>query len=218
MGTKPILFHSPGSHHCRRVALLIEELGLNVETEFVDVRPPGMGGQNESPEFLALNPNAKVPVLKHENVVLTESNAIMFYLCDLAGDTHFMPEDPAQRASVLSWQFWQAAHLSPTADALMKENMMKPMVGQSPDPQIIESLWGDFDRWAKVLELQLELSQYLAGDRLTCADLSIVSALMYQHAAQIPVQDYSRLSNWVTQIQGRPSWQATEPPPMPVGP
>ena len=218
MGSILTLFHSPGSHHCRRVALLIEELGLNVETEFVDVRPPGMGGQNESPDFLALNPNAKVPVLKHESVVLTESNAIMFYLCGLAGDTQLMPPDPAQRASVLSWQFWQAAHLSPTADALMKENMMKPMVGQSPDSQIIEALRSDFDRWAKVLELQLERSPYLVGDRLTCADLSVVAALMYQHAAQIPVDDYARVSSWVQQMQARPSWRATEPPPMPMGP
>lgn len=216
MVDKPLLHQSPGSHHCRRVALLIHEMDLDVETEFVDVRPPGMGGQNETAEFLGLNPNAKVPVLQHGSLVLTESNAIMNYLCSLGDQTSFLPDEAETRALVLAWQFWQAAHLSPTADGLMRENMMKPMLGKAPDKAIVIDLLSDFDRWAKVLEHRLQTGQYLVGDSVTCADLSVVSALMYQHAARLPVHDYPAVAAWVMRMQSRPSWKATEPPPMPM--
>ena len=70
MQQKPILFMSPGSHHSRRVMLLINEMGTDVEQRIVDVRPPGMGGENQQAEFLALNPAGKVPVLKDGDLVL----------------------------------------------------------------------------------------------------------------------------------------------------
>ena len=215
MSDKPLLHTSPGSQHCRRVALLVHEARMDIETKIVDVRPPGMGGENETPEFLALNPSGKVPVLTHGDLTVFESNAIMLYLCELFDDTERLPADSMLRAEVLSWQFWQASHLSPTADALMVENMMKPMFGASPDGARLDDLNLEFQRWARVLDGRLANREFLVGEALTCADLSVVAALMYRHAAALPIDGHSHLSAWLDRLTSRRSWIDTEPPPMP---
>ena len=211
--SETITFHtSPGSHHCRRVALLIHEADLDVNEHFVDVRPPGMGGENEREEFLALNPNGKVPVLEVGENALTESNAIMVYLCDRFELDQFLPQRAIERARVMGWQFWQASHLSPTCDALMAENMMKPMMGQEPDAARAGQLLAEFDRWAKVMTVALEDSPWLCGHDVTNADLAVGAALMYASACEIPIGEYGRLDDWFECLRARPSWQTTQPP------
>jgi len=214
MPARPILYTSPGSHHARRVALLIHELGLDVEQRPIDVRPKGMGGANDTPEFLKLNPFGKVPVLQDGELILTESNAIMGYLAERHGFHPLWPADLAERAQIAKWQFLQAAHLSPAADGLLYENVLKPMLGQQPDDTAVASLTQSFHRCAAVLDTALSDADYLVGGRVTCADLSVVSALMYARAAQIPVSEHAPLAAWAARMYHRPSWRATEPPPM----
>jgi glutathione S-transferase len=206
------LLYSPGSHHSRRVTVVAHELGIDVELQTVDVRPPGMGGSNNSPEFLAINPNGKVPVLRDGDFVLWESNAIMWYLCDLHGDTPLWPRDPKARASVAKWQVWQAAHLSPAADGLMYEAIVRPMLKQPPDPAQLESTTKSFHRWCKVLDGALaKTSGFLANDTFTCADAATASALIYAPAAKMPLDGYPHVAAWLERVHGRASWQATEP-------
>lgn len=214
MPSKPILLTSPGSHHSRRVALIINELALEVEQRIVDVRPPGMGGENEQAEFLRINPFGKVPVLLHGDIILTESNAIMNYLAEWSGYNPFWPADLEERAQIMKWQFFQAAHLSPAADGLLYENTVKPMLGEQPDGRNVAQLVGSFRRCAGVLEQTLEQGEYLIGDHATAADLSVSTALMYARAAQIPMEAHPRVMEWHARLRGRPSWKATEPPPM----
>jgi len=214
MTARPVLHTSPGSHHARRVALLIHELGLDVELRPMDVRPKGMGGDNDTPEFLRLNPYGKAPVLQDGELVLTESNAIMAYLAERHGFNPLWPADLTERAQILKWQFLQAAHLSAAADGLLYENLMKPMLGQRPDEAAVASLTQAFHRCAGVIDVALSQSDYLAAGRVTCADLSVVTALMYARAAQIPVGEHPPLAAWAARMQDRPSWRGTEPPPM----
>ena len=211
---KPTLFTSPGSHNCRRVTVLIHELGLDVKLSFVDVRPPGMGGENEKADFLQINPNGKVPVLQDGPLTLFESNAIMEYLADKSGPSSIWPEDIGERAQIRQWQFWQAAHLSPCADGFLVENMVKPMMGGAPAPDALERHRKAFERWAGVLERTLSRDAYLVGNRFTCADISLVSALMYANSAQIPIEGHKLLTAWIRRVHDRPSWKATQPPPM----
>lgn len=218
MSTATTLYSSPGSQHCRRVLLLIKEADMDIEIRHVDVRPPGMGGENESDEFLALNPNGKVPVLTHgDDIVLTESNAIMYWLCENFDAGDLWPGTSEGRAEILMWQFWQAAQLTPAADGLMVEQMGKPMFGQTPDPDAVERLNTDCHRWLSVLDRNLADNEYITGNTLSCADLSIAAALMYTHAAQIPIAEHAHVAEWFQRIQARDSWQASQPPPMPMG-
>ncbi len=212
MQNKPILFMSPGSHHSRRVMLLIREMDIDVEERIVDVRPAGMGGENEGPEFMAINPAGKVPVLQDGELIISESNAIMTYLAESRGPTPLWPSDAALRAKVSHWQFFQAAHISPTADGFLYENVVKPMTGQPVDAGAVEQLTVSFHRWCRVLAHTLDTADYLVGNQLSCADLSVACAFMYERAAQLPVAEHASVQSWLRRIQGRESWKATEPP------
>ncbi|MDJ0922210.1 MAG: glutathione S-transferase family protein [Henriciella sp.] len=216
MQDKPILFMSPGSHHSRRVTLLVHELELELDERVVGVRPPGMGGENEQPEFLKINPAGKVPVLQDGELVLSESNAIMTYLAETYGPTPLWPHGAAERARIAQWQFFQAAHISPTADGLLYENVVKPMMGQAADRGAVERLTASFHRWCRVLETGLDADNYLTGAQLTCADLSVACAFMYDRAAQLPLAEHPPVQAWYKRIQSRPSWVATEPPTQPL--
>lgn len=212
---KPKLLSSVGSQHARRVRVLIHELDLDIDTEEVMFGPEGFGG-DERQGFLKLNPNGKVPVLRHGDVVLWESNTIMGYLADLHGETALWPRNPLARAQVSMWQVWQAAHLTPAADGLFYENRVKPMfMQQEPDAAEVGRLELAFRRWMGVLESRLASSDTLALNRFTCADISVASALMHAESSRMPLAEHPIVEAWLKRVHSRPSWLATEPPPMP---
>jgi len=211
----PKVFISSGSHHTRRVRLLMHELGLELDTEEVAYGPDGFGGESRA-AFLELNPNGKVPVLEDGGLIVWESNAIMGYLADLHGETPLWPRDPGARAQVSMWQFWQAAHLSPAADGLFYENFVKSMMGGEADPNAVATSTEAFHRWAAVLDARLANETYVALGCLTCADLSIAAALMYADKSAMPVDAHPHLAAWLARIKQRPSWAATEPSPPPA--
>jgi glutathione S-transferase len=187
--------------------MLVRELSLDVDLVTVEVRPPGMGGENHQPPFLKTNPNGKVPVLELGDFVLWESNAIMWFLCERHGDTPLWPlADPQARADIARWQLWQAAHLSPAADGLMYENLVLPMLGKEPDARHLASLTESFHRWCRVLDGALAKSEWLAQGRLTCADIAVASALSYARPARMPLDEHPRVVAWLARMEARPSW------------
>src|ERR1700753_1884771 len=108
---KPILYSSPGSPSSRRVVMLIRELGLDLDIHDIDVRPRGMGGDNDKPEFLQINPNGKVPVLREGDLTLWESPAISWSLAEqhassTGNDTPLWPRAARARAEISMWQLW----------------------------------------------------------------------------------------------------------------
>jgi GST-like protein len=91
-----------------KVALLLEELGLPYEPIPVDTRK----GEQCAPDYLALNPNGKVPAIIDGNAVVFDSNAILLYLAEKTG--RFLPEaSPAHRGQLLSWLMFVASGIGP---------------------------------------------------------------------------------------------------------
>ena len=92
----------------RKVLWLCTELGLPYEQELW-----GSGFKaTQAPEFLALNPNALVPVIRDGDFVLWESNTICRYLAGKHGRTDLLPAEPAARARVEQWMDWMATELN----------------------------------------------------------------------------------------------------------
>ena len=87
------------SPNARKVHAVAHALGIDLETHTVDLR----AGEQRTPEYLALNPNGKVPTLVDGDTVLWESNAIMCYLAG-KGDTDLWPKS-AKRYDILRWMF-----------------------------------------------------------------------------------------------------------------
>jgi len=210
----PIFYHNPYSQHSRKVRMLQSELGFALELKSVDVRPRGFGGENEQPEFLRLNPNGKVPVLQDGDLVLWESNAIACYLAEKNGWSELWPQDVGQRAEIAKWQLWQVAHFSPVVDGLMWEHM-KSMLGKGEaDVDAVARHQEGLQRWAAVLNGQLEGKDYLVLDRFTLADIAVSSALTHKESSKIDFAAYPYLQKWYDLVIQRPSWKSTALPPM----
>ena len=103
-----IRFYYHPSPNPAKVALFLEEAGLPYELVPVDTRK----GEQHAANFVALNPNAKVPVLVDGDAVVFDSNAILLYLAEKTG--RFLPPDtPAGRAAMLSWLMFVATGIGP---------------------------------------------------------------------------------------------------------
>ncbi len=156
----------PVSINVRKVLWLCEELALPYEHEAW-----GAGHRDtQVPEFLALNPNALVPVVVDGDAVLWESNTICRYLAGKQGRDDLLPRDPLARARVEQWMDWQGGDLNNSwRYAFMS------LVRHSPahqDAQAVAAGAASWNRHMGILERQLEKSgDFAAGPRFTLADI-----------------------------------------------
>lgn len=160
------------SINVRKVLWALDELGLPYEREDwgLPLRDPKV------PEFLALNPNGQIPVLIDGDFSMWESNAILIYLAEKAGDGRLLPTDPQLRAKALQWLGWQVSDLNPSwMYAIMA--LMRKVPGYDDPQRIAESM----NRWTArmdILEAQLAKGQgFVAGGQFTIADIAIALSL-----------------------------------------
>ncbi len=198
------LYYNPLSPNVRRVRLTAAVLGIELEEKLLDFSK----GEHKSPEYLALNPNGAVPTLVDGDFVLTESRSIMQYLASKKPESGLLPRDEAARADVTRWQFWDASHFSPQLGTLAFERMIKGMVGLGdPDSAKINDALGNFRRFAAVLNQRLSGKQYVVGNSLTLADLTLASSLMYAKQVEVPVAEFPNIEGWLARITALDGWQ-----------
>ncbi|HET8936608.1 MAG TPA: glutathione S-transferase family protein [Polyangiales bacterium] len=200
------LYTHPLSSNARRVRLLVHHLGLPVEEEIVDLAK----GAQRQPAYLALNPMGKVPTLVDGDLHLTESYAIMIYLCEKSGRRELFPDELASRTEINRWLFWGANEWSPIIARLNFENMLKPMLGLgSPDPARVQEAEGAFKNLATVLDTQLKSRQFAAGNQLSLADFALSASLATAVPAKLPLAGFSNVQAWQGRIEALPAWKAT---------
>jgi glutathione S-transferase len=198
------LYFNPLSPNVRRVLLTAAVLGLELEEKRLDFAK----GEHKNPEYLALNPNGAVPTLVDGTFVLTESRAIMQYMASKKPESGLLPRDEAARADVTRWQFWDASHFSPQMGTLGFEKAFKAMMGLGdPDQGKIQEALTSFRRFAAVLDKRLQGRQYIVGDALTIADLTIASSLMYAKQVEAPVAEFPNLQAWFARICALDGWK-----------
>lgn len=203
------LYVHPMSQNARKALITARHLGIPLETQVVDL----MTGQQRQPEFLALNPNGKVPTLVDGDFVLWESNAICQYLASKKPGNSLWPEDERSRADICRWQCWELAHWTPTLFIFFRENMIKKFMGQGdPDRAELEKGEEKFSEIAGMLNNHLAGRDYLVGKDVTLADISIASHLMHAQRGQLPLDGYTNINRWFGRIERLPAWQATQPP------
>lgn len=204
------LYTHPLSSNGRRVSLVIHQLGIAdaVGVEVVDLAK----GAQRTPAYLALNPNGKVPTLVDGDLKLTESYAIMIYLCEKTGRRDLYPDELASRTQINRWLFWSANEWSPVIGKLNFENMLKPMLGLgAADPIRVQEAEATFKQLAKVLDAHLQGRQYILGDALSLADFALAASLATALPAKLPIAGFDRLQAWFARIEQLPAWKATTP-------
>ncbi|MEO7093192.1 MAG: glutathione S-transferase family protein [Polyangiales bacterium] len=200
------LYHNPLSPNVRRVRLTAAVLGIELEEQVLDFAK----GEHKSPEYLALNANGAVPTLVDGDFALTESRAIMQYLASKKPEAGLLPKDEKDRADVTRWQFWDSSHFSPALGTIAFEKLLKPMMGlgAADTGKVTEALAG-FRRWAAVLDTRLAGRQYVVGNSLTVADLTLASSLMYAAQAEVPVSEFPNVEAWFARISALDGWKKT---------
>lgn len=203
------LYHFPLSPNSRRVVAVLHYLGLDCELQVLDI----LKGEQKQDDFLKLNPNHMVPTLVDGDFVLWESNAIMQYLCSKVPGTALWPNDnPAVQADISRWQFWQTAHFGRACGILIFENILKKALNiGEPDAKEIAKGEESFHNFAKTLEAHLKGREWLVGDQVTLADLSVGSFLSLAEMAAYPVASYNEIQRWYKNIEQLPAWQSSAP-------
>ena len=201
------LHYPPISHNCRRVLATIYENGReDVELNLVDL----FQAEHKSPEFLELNPNGKVPVLENGDFSLWESTAIMQYL---SGESSLWPPSKV-RYDIIRWQAWGIAHWGPPIGKIVFERLVKKATGGGEaDESKVADAMGEFDQLEKVLDGHLDGRNWLVGDDITLADLSVAANLTYAAVVGIDLEPYANIRRWYGSIEERESWKKSAPPP-----
>jgi len=201
-------YYHPMSPNCRKTTAILDHLGLEAEHVLLDLPK----GEQMTPEFLAINPNGKVPALADGDARIWESNAIMIYLADRSG-SDLWPAD-GRRIDVLRWMFWEQGHLMQATGMIFFQRLLKPMLGQETDEQRVEDSLRSFGRLAGVLHGQLADSEYLVGNALTLADFAVAANFSFAGPSRLPMDEYPNIRRWLATMDEIPAWKAAAPPAM----
>lgn len=181
---------------------------LNSPAEFVYV---DLGqGEHLTPDYLAMNPNGKVPTLVDGDRTVWEASAIMCHLAAKAG-SELWPRDERQ-IEIIRWFSWDSDHFSRYSGALYFEHIIKARFGLGdPDEAAIEAALKDFRRYATVLNDHLSGRRFLVGDGLTVADFAVAVTLPYADRAGIPIAEFPDVRRWHDRLNELPAWREPFP-------
>ena len=182
------LYVLPPSPRALKVIALKNYLGLECEMHLVNL---GKGDQF-APEYIAMNPNQKMPVLDDNGFVLWESNAILFYLASKRPEAGLWPPDPKRQADVLRWLSWESAHWdSEACGAVGYEKISKTVLGLGrAEPVFVARGEQNFNRFASVLNGSLRERKWLTGNDLTIADFSVGAWVPSAVRLELPIAGY----------------------------
>jgi glutathione S-transferase len=189
------------SINVQKVVWMAEECGLRFER----IDTGGAFGGNRTPEYLAMNPNGLVPVIKDGQTILWESNTILRYLAAKHGGASLWPASAAERARADMWMDWASTELYPAyAPAFMGLVRTAP---DKRDPAAIEAARAKTETKLAILEAQLAKSSHIAGDRFSIGDICV--GLLLHRWLNMPIERLSHpaIEAWHAKLSKRPAAQ-----------
>ena len=172
--------------------LLLGHLGLAYERIEVDI----LKGETRTPEFLARNPNGRIPVLELEDgTCIAESNAILFYLAE---GSSFLPSDRLTRALILQWMFFEQYSHEPFI-AVARHWIQHVEMTATQRAELPARHEGGRAALS-VMEHHLRIAHWLAGGRMSIADIALYA---YTHVADeggFNLADYPAVEGWLARI------------------
>jgi len=180
-----------------KVPIALEEMGLDYTLNPVNIR----AGEQKLPDFVALNPNAKVPVLVDGDLTLTESAAIMVYLAEKTGK--LLPGSGIGRARVFEQLFFHASGLGPAFGNVGFFRKFAP----EPIPLAIDRFGNEAQRIVGVLDALLVNQRFVAGDDLSIADIAHFGWMWRRQFAEVSIEDAPNVARWYAELEARPAFQ-----------
>jgi glutathione S-transferase len=176
---------------------MVGELGL--EYEHLDYAPRSPA--TRTPEYLALNPNARVPTIDDDGFVLSESMAINLYLAKKHGKLY--PKDAKSEGQAWQWSFWETDRLDRQLTTYANNAFVLPEAQR--DAAAAKAAWDDIAPALDVLETTLGKSQWLAGSEFSIADLNVAGAMV--RALSFDLGKWPKVHAWLHRCWDRPAGQ-----------
>ncbi len=192
-----------GSKNSRsiRVAWALEEVGATYDYERIWM----MKGQGQSPEFKAVNPAGKIPVLQDGAMNLTESGAIILYIADKFPEARLLPTELAARGEAYRWFFYAITEVEPHLWAIAQHRFALP---EDKRISALEptSTW-QLARALRPIEKFLGQREFIAGDAFTVADIVTTHCLTWALSAKLEGPGDACLA-YIGRMKQRPAYQA----------
>ena len=185
-----------------RVLWLLGELDIACEVISVDI----LAGENRKPEFLALNPTGKLPVLVDGDMVLTESAAIPLYLAEKYSDKGLIPRALTDRAQMYRWIFFLVTEIEQPLWRIALHTFLYAEHERSA--QEIALATRDCKKMVDILEQHMQGRQFLVGNRITVADFIAAYTLDWANEAKM-LGDAPTLRKYLENMYARPKAPVT---------
>jgi glutathione S-transferase len=171
------------------------ELGL--EYGHLDYAPRSPA--TRTPEYLALNPNARVPTIDDDGFVLSESMAINLYLAKKHGKLY--PADAKNEALAWQWCFWETDRLDRQQTTYANNTSALPEAQRNP--AVAKAAWDEIAPALDVLEIALGKTRWLAGPEFSVADLNVASAMV--RSLSFDLGKWPHVREWLHRCWDRPA-------------
>ena len=192
------LYSMQNSGNCYKPRLLMHQFGIDfrlVDTDSFD-------GSTRTREYLALNPNGKVPLLiLPDGRKLAESNAMLLHLAE---DTPFLPADAYQRALCYQWLFFEQYSHEPYIAVARSWLSLMPGGRAKVTPERLADLHARGNKALAVMEERLGEAPWFAGDAYSIADMALYA---YTHVAEdggFDLGPYQRIRGWLQRVAAAP--------------
>ena len=189
------LYDYPESGNAYKIRLLLSQLDIPFERAQVDL----LAGDTRRPEFLAMNPNHRIPLLEWpDGRRLAESNAILFHLAE---GTAMMPADPWGRAEVLQWMFFEQYSHEPCI-AVVRFWHFAGRVDENRDA-LPAKMKGGYHA-LNVMEQHLGSRDFFVGEQYSIADIALFA---YTHVAGeggFDLADFPAVRSWLERVAAQP--------------
>jgi len=182
-----------------RITWMLEELGVNYNFQLVDL----MKGEGYSESYRAINPSGKVPALADDNLILTESSAILSYLGDKYGCAPLIPKPgTAERGHHDQWACFAITELEQPLWTIGKHKFALPK--EQRVPAIFETAAWEFQKALALLSAGLEDKNYILGTEFSAADILLGHTLFWAIAFKQPIEQ-DNLKAYINRLKDRPA-------------
>ncbi|MEM6711291.1 MAG: glutathione S-transferase family protein [Pseudomonadota bacterium] len=188
------LYSMQNSGNCYKLRLTMAQLGIPFQIVDVDI----LKGETRTPEFLALNPNGKVPALKLDTgELLSESNAILFFLAE---GTPLLPQNRFCKAETLQWMFFeQYSHEPYIAVARFWLSIMKG--GRELKSHQLDDWWERGYQALGVMERHLEGREFFVPSGYSIADIALYAYTHVAEDGEFDLSDFPRINAWMARVR-----------------
>ena len=196
------LYYFP-SPNPQKIRFALNELGVECETVPVDL----LKREQRTAEFLALNPNGRVPVLVDGGLSLWESHAILAYLGEKTGK--LWPTSPAGRADALRWLFFLTSAISPPATEVAFNRIAVKLSGGTPDEAAIARGEKALPDPIRIVDQHLADRKWMLGEEFSLVDCDYGPLFNVLDRAGFSFSDFPRVRAYLEAIRSRRAWQDT---------